>query len=86
MSLYTTVFAGSVPVGGLLMGWIASSWGVSTAILIGAILSLAVGVGAWPWLARIRRAQRAERTNRIEVAAGAPGGAAEPRMTIARRQ
>ena len=28
MSVYTTVFAGSVPAGGLLMGCIASAWGV----------------------------------------------------------
>jgi MFS family permease len=87
MSLYTTVFAGSVPAGGLLMGWIASSWGVPTALLVGAILSLAVGLAAWPWLARIRRDQRAARLNRVDVVASATGGAAtEPRLTIARRR
>jgi MFS family permease len=90
MSLYTTVFAGSVPAGGLLMGWIASSWGVPTAIFIGAVLSLGVGLAAWPWLARIRRDQRAVRLNRVEVmpagAAGAAGAAGEPRMTVARRR
>jgi MFS family permease len=86
MSLYTTVFAGSVPAGGLLMGWIASVWGVPAALLIGAILSLAVGLAAWPWLARIRRDQRAARTNRIEVVATATGGAAtDPRLSIGRR-
>ena len=37
MSLYTTVFAGSVPAGGLLMGWIASAWGVPPSLLVGAI-------------------------------------------------
>jgi MFS family permease len=87
MSLYTTVFAGSVPAGGLLMGWIASSWGVSVALLVGAILSLLVGLAAWPWLLRIRRDQRAARLNRVEVAAGAAGGAAtDPRLTVARRR
>ena len=28
ISVYTTVFVGSTPLGGLLMGWIASAWGV----------------------------------------------------------
>jgi MFS family permease len=87
MSLYTTVFAGSVPAGGLLMGWIASAWGVPAALFVGAILSLGVGVACWPWLARIRRNQREARANRPEVAAIATGGsAADPRLTIARRR
>ena len=87
MSLYTTVFAGSVPAGGLLMGWIASSWGVPVSLMIGAILSLLVGVAAWPWLARIRRDQRAARANRADVVAAATGGAAtDPRLTVARRR
>jgi MFS family permease len=87
MSLYTTVFAGSVPAGGLLMGWIASAWGVPAALLVGAILSLVVGVACWPWLARIRRDQREARANRPDVAAIATGGsAADPRLTIARRR
>jgi MFS family permease len=87
MSLYTTVFAGSVPAGGLLMGWIASAWGVPAALLVGAILSLVVGVACWPWLARIRRDQREARANRPEVAAIATGGsAADTRLTIARRR
>jgi len=87
MSLYTTVFAGSVPAGGLLMGWIASSWGVPLSLMIGAILSLIVGLAAWPWLARIRRDQRAARVNRSDVVATATGGAAtDPRLTVARRR
>jgi len=87
MSLYTTVFAGSVPAGGLLMGWIASAWGVPAALFVGAILSLGVGFACWPWLARIRRNQREARANRPEVAAIATGGsAADPRLTIARRR
>jgi MFS family permease len=44
LSVYTTVFAGSTPIGGLLTGAIASSLGVATAILVGGTLSLATGV------------------------------------------
>ena len=44
MSVYTTVFAGSTPIGGLITGAIASGLGVATAILVGGALSLATGV------------------------------------------
>ena len=53
MSVYTTVFAGSVPVGGLLMGAIASAWSVPLALLIGALVTTGIGVGGWFWLRRI---------------------------------
>lgn len=83
MSVYTTVFAGSVPAGGLLMGAIASIWGVPLALLVGGVLSLAVGVGAWVWLGRIRGAQRAARTVEPLVAVGAAG---ESPLSVARRR
>jgi MFS family permease len=82
MSVYTTVFAGSVPAGGLLMGAIASTWGVPLALMIGAILSLVVGVGGWAWLRRIRGAERS-RVVEARVAAGAAG---ETQLTVARRR
>jgi MFS family permease len=53
MSVYTTVFAGSVPLGGLTMGAIASAWSVQLALLIGALATTAVGIGGWFWLRRI---------------------------------
>jgi MFS family permease len=58
MSVYTTVFAGTVPVGGLLMGAIASKWSVPLALMVGALLSLASGIGGWFWLRRIHAASR----------------------------
>ncbi|MDX6573595.1 MAG: hypothetical protein QOC86_2751 [Gaiellales bacterium] len=58
MSFYTTIFAGSVPAGGLLMGALASAGGVPLAILVGAVLTLGVGIGGWVWLRRIRAADR----------------------------
>jgi MFS family permease len=68
MSVYTTVFAGSVPAGGLLMGAIASAWGVPPSLLVGAILSLASGVGGWIWLRRIHAAPRAVRAATVAAA------------------
>jgi MFS family permease len=46
MSVYTTVFAGSTPVGGLVTGAIASAFGAAVAIGIGGFASLLTGLGA----------------------------------------
>jgi MFS family permease len=50
LSVYTTVFAGSTPVGGLVTGAIASSFGAAVAIGLGGAASLATGIGAIAWL------------------------------------
>jgi MFS family permease len=55
MSVYTTVFSASMPIGGLLMGVIASSLGILEAVAIGGVLSLACGIGALGWYLRLRR-------------------------------
>jgi MFS family permease len=52
MSFYTTIFAGSTPIGGLLMGGIASSLGIVVAMAVGGALSMAVGIGALIWIRR----------------------------------
>lgn len=46
MSVYTTVFSASVPIGGLAMGAVASGFGASLAIALGGVLSVAVGLAA----------------------------------------
>ena len=83
MSVYTTVFAGSVPAGGLFMGWLASRWGVPTAFGVGATATLAVGLGGWLWLSRIRSSERrsvpAGRPERVRPTVVAPDiGALDP--------
>jgi MFS family permease len=57
MSVYTTVFAGSTPVGGLIAGALASAFGVATAIAIGGGASLVVGLGGYAWYRRLRARQ-----------------------------
>ena len=52
MSVYTTVFAGSTPVGGLLFGWLASAAGVTLAVAVGGIGAVVAGLGAWLWVRR----------------------------------
>ncbi len=53
MSVYTTVFSASMPIGGLLMGAIASSLGILEAVAIGGVLSLVAGIGALAWYRRL---------------------------------
>ncbi len=50
MSVYTTVFAGSTPIGGLIAGAIASALGPAAAIGIGGALTFLVGGVAFLWL------------------------------------
>ncbi|HKF84640.1 MAG TPA: MFS transporter [Candidatus Limnocylindrales bacterium] len=80
ISVYTTVFVGSTPLGGLLMGWVASSYSVEAAIALGGIGSLAAGVLSMAWLARVqaRRGQPLTATSssrRREPVPGATAGA-----------
>ena len=53
MSVYTTVFAGSVPIGGIAAGAAASALGVPLTLAISGLLSLIVGLGAYVWWRRI---------------------------------
>jgi hypothetical protein len=56
ISVYTTVFVGSTPLGGLLMGWIASSVSVEASLVVGGVGCLVVGSLSLAWLRRIRGA------------------------------
>jgi predicted MFS family arabinose efflux permease len=47
MSVTLLSFDGSLPLGYLLMGWLAGLYGASSALLIGAFLSLLVAVAGW---------------------------------------
>ena len=49
MSVYTTVFSASVPIGGLAMGAVASGLGASVAIALGGVMTVVVGLGAMAW-------------------------------------
>jgi hypothetical protein len=54
ISVYTTVFVGSTPLGALMMGWIASAYGVPASFAVAGIGCLITGGLAIPWLARIQ--------------------------------
>ena len=76
MSVYTTVFAGSTPIGGLLTGAVASGLGAATALLFGGGLSLVTGASAMVAIrgrtisARRGRSVRAHGVEPIEVGSG----------------
>ncbi|MEA2620048.1 MAG: hypothetical protein QOC97_821, partial [Chloroflexota bacterium] len=52
MSVYTTIFAGSTPIGGPVMGGLASAFGVAVSLAIGGVLAVAVGLGSLAWIRR----------------------------------
>ncbi len=58
MSVYTVVFVGSTPVGGLLSGAIASVMGVAVALAVGGATCVVVGAIGMAWLGRIRARER----------------------------
>jgi MFS family permease len=57
MSVYTTVFVGSAPAGALLMGWIASAFGVPASLVVGGIGAAITGAVMLVWMRRIRGAR-----------------------------
>ena len=80
MSVYTTVFAGSTPVGALLMGWFASRFGVAEAMLLGGVICALIGAVAFAWTKRIRAASViAARSGNRSVGPGAQPRAVRPR-------
>ncbi len=73
MSVYVTVFAGSTPVGGLLMGGIASRFGVSVSLVAGGVACAAVGAAGIVWLrSRAGRAAVATELGTLAPAAARP--------------
>ena len=50
MSVYTTLFVGTTPIGNLLVSAVAATWGVSAAWVVSGIPCLLVAlVAAWLW-------------------------------------
>ncbi len=55
MSVYTTVFSASVPIGGIGVGALAAGLGVQLAVGIGGVLTLGVGIWSLVWYRRLVR-------------------------------
>lgn len=54
ISVYTTVFVGSSPIGALVAGWIASGYGVEASLAVSGLACVLIGATATAWLRRIR--------------------------------
>jgi MFS family permease len=80
LSVYTTVFAGSTPIGGIAMGAIAASAGTPTALMLGGAVSALVCVAAWIWLRR-QPAPGPSTDARVAGRQGPPVGESVPRRT-----
>jgi MFS family permease len=52
MALYVLIFMGTMPIGSMIMSWVADQFGVQASIWLGGALSLAAGVGALVWQLR----------------------------------
>ena len=77
ISVYTTVFVGSTPVGGIIVGWLASRYGVDASLFVGGVACVAAGALGFLWLRRIT-ARGAVRAAAHPAAAETPAGRAEP--------
>jgi len=82
MSVYTTVFSASVPIGGIAAGILASTLGVPTTLALSGGLSLLAGIGAAVWWSRIRRTEE-EPSERVEDAPRPAGVAGVPIAPVA---
>ena len=81
MSVYTTVFAGSTPIGGPVMGGLASIFGVAVSLAVGGVLSALVGAGALVWMRRNgldRGVLRPREVGAMPVPAAVPAAGAAP--------
>jgi MFS family permease len=79
LGVYLTVFAGSTPVGGLLAGWLASSFGTPVALAVGGGVSALMAIGTTVWV--IRSGQfRVPRLARSAPTARAPRGFEDERL------
>jgi hypothetical protein len=58
LAVYTTVFVGSTPFGGLVIGWLASTAGPGFTMLVSGLSAVAWGVVALWWLRSIQGSRR----------------------------
>jgi MFS family permease len=83
MAVYTTLFVGSTPIGGLLFGALASRYGTAASLLVGGLATLitALVAGAWVLRAgeRVRRWETGRRPIDPAPTAVVEGAIADPR-------
>ncbi|HEX5591293.1 MAG TPA: MFS transporter, partial [Candidatus Limnocylindrales bacterium] len=83
LGVYTMVFAGSTPLGGLLAGALASAFSVPVSIAFGGVASLISGIAGYAWYRRIRSSTAIAEAAAERVAAAAPSRAAAAVIPVA---
>ncbi len=75
LSVYTTVFAGSTPIGAPIIGWLASAFSTQVALVVGGGIALVAALVAGAWVARggLTSAGSAGAAGRRRQAAVSPG-------------
>jgi MFS family permease len=74
VSVYVTIFSASVPAGGLLMGGVASVWGVPLALGLGGVVTIVVGAAALVALGRLPVVASAPTAGAASVGGAEPMG------------
>jgi MFS family permease len=52
LSVYTTVFAGSTPIGAPVIGWLASAFSTEVALAVGGGIAVVAALAAGAWILR----------------------------------
>jgi MFS family permease len=77
MSVYTTVFAGTSPIGGLAIGAIAANAGAQAALFVGGVISVLAAIGGIAWYRALRASgqipARVASTRSVAVPSGSLG-------------
>ena len=85
MSLWAVAWLGSTPVGGPIVGWMGEEFGARWSLIVGGIPTIAVGILAYPVLARIDRRRsggRAETAAEVQAGAVMPADAVAPAEAV----
>jgi MFS family permease len=67
MAVYTTLFVGSTPVGGLVFGAVASQYGTSASLVVGGVATLVTALIASAWVLRAGERVRGWETARRSI-------------------
>jgi MFS family permease len=77
MSVYTTVFAGASPIGGIVIGAIAANAGAQAALFVGGLISVLAGIAGIVWYRSLRSSgqipARVASTRSVAVPSGSLG-------------
>lgn len=81
MALWAVAWQGSTPIGGPIVGWVGEELGGRWGLVVGGLPTIAVGIAAYPILARVDRQRAERRASAAATEPAIPTGADEPDST-----